>query len=116
MREQPAALARVGQGDPPQPAAVDAGDAVVLREPLVDERVVGVEQLVHAAVAAQGAGHEELGLVAERLEQRFVVVGIDDRVDDDLGDPAQVQPLGGEVVHQRIGGAGVGEHPPGLSL
>ena len=44
VTEQPAARA-VGQRDAPEAAAADVGDAVVPREPLVDERVVGVEQI-----------------------------------------------------------------------
>ena len=34
----------------------------------------------------------------------------------DFADPAQIQPLGGKVIDQRIGGARVGEHPPHFPL
>ena len=46
----------------PEPAAVDIRNLVVLREPLVEERVVGGEQLEDAAILAQLALEEELGL------------------------------------------------------
>ena len=77
------------------------GNAVVARQPLVDERVVGAQQIEHAAILAQRAGDEQLGLLLERLEQAVVEVRIDVRMHDDLVDAAQVQPLRGEVVDER---------------
>ena len=41
--------------DAAEAAAVDVRDAVVLGEPLVEERVVGAQQVEHAAVFAQDA-------------------------------------------------------------
>ena len=35
-------------------------------------------------------------------------------MDHHLVDAAQIQPLRGEIVHERIGGAGIGQHPPHL--
>ena len=46
--------------------AVDVRDAVVLRQPLVDERVVGGQQLEHAAILANDALEEELRLAPHR--------------------------------------------------
>ena len=50
--------------------AGDVRNAVVPREPLVDERVVGGDQVEHAAVFADDAVEEELGFADERLRQR----------------------------------------------
>ena len=52
MAEEAAAVG-VGDGDAPEAVAVDAGHSVVARQALVEERVVGGEQLDHAAVLAQ---------------------------------------------------------------
>ena len=56
-----------GQRHAAEVAAVDVRDAVVPRQPLVDERVVGVQQVEDAAVLAHDALEEQLGLRAERL-------------------------------------------------
>ena len=50
------------------------GNAVVQRQPLVDERVVGGQQVEHAAVLAQDAVDEQLDLAAERLAQAVVEI------------------------------------------
>ena len=42
--------------------------------------------------------------------ETFVVVGILDRVDDHVLDLAQIQPLRGEIIHQRFVGARIGQH------
>ena len=52
--------------------AGDVRDAVVPREPLVDERVVGGQQVEHAAILADDAVEEQLGLALHRLGQRVV--------------------------------------------
>ena len=82
------------------------------RQPFVDERIVGVQQIGDAAILAQRAGHEHLGFLLERLQQALVIVGIAIRIDHHFLDAAQVQPLRGEIVHQRVGGARVGQHAP----
>ena len=51
-------------------AAVDVRHAVVLRQPLVDERVVGGQQVEHVAVLAHDAGEEELGLARGSASRR----------------------------------------------
>ena len=60
--------------DAAEAAAVDVRNAVVLREPLVEERVVGLQQVEHAAVLAQDALEEQLRLLPERLPQVVVEV------------------------------------------
>ena len=56
-----------GQRHAAELAAVDVRNPVVARQPLVDERVVGVEQVEDAAVFAHDALEEQLRLGAERL-------------------------------------------------
>ena len=82
----------------PEVAAVHVRDAVVPREPLVDERVVGVHQVEHAAVLAHDAAEEQLGLALEGLAQVVVEVGEDEQVRIPVAQLAQEQPLAGEVA------------------
>ena len=98
LRQQSAALASIGQRHAPEPASVDAGNAVVARELLVDEGVVGVQKLEHAPIVAKRAADEELGFTLEGIHQREVVVRIPLGIDDHFGDAAQVQPLRGEII------------------
>ena len=51
-----------GSVDAAEVAAAHVRDAVVLRQPLVEERVVRRQQVEHAAVLAEDAVDEELGL------------------------------------------------------
>ena len=71
MAEQ-AATVGARHGDAPEAAAVDTRNAVVAREPLVEERVVGRQQLGERAIVAQLAADEQLGLAPERLAQVLV--------------------------------------------
>ena len=86
------------------------------RELLVDERVIGVEQLEHTPVLAQRAANEQLGFTLERIHQREVVVWIALGIDDDFGHAPKVEPLRREVVDERIGRARIGEHALHLPL
>ena len=72
---------------------------------------VGVQQLDDAAILAQRAADEELGLALESLQEAFVVSGVAIGIDDDLADAAQIQPLRGESIDEGIGRSRVGEHP-----
>ena len=97
----------------PEVAPLHVGNAVVPREPVVDEGVVGVEQVEDAAVLPHDALEEQLRLAAERLPQPVVEVG-----EEHLRRPrrlqvAELQPLPDEVVGQGAG-AVVGEHPAHL--
>ena len=56
-------------------AAVDVRDSVVPGEPLVDKRVVGIQQIDHAAVLVDDALDEQLGFFAESLPQIVVEIG-----------------------------------------
>ncbi len=63
------------------------------RQTFVDERVVGAQQIRHAAIFAQGAVDEEPGLLRKCREQIVVEVRIEIRMRDHFVDAAQVQPL-----------------------
>ena len=56
---------RVLYRDAPEVAAVDVRDAVVLREPVIDEGVVRRQQIDHVVVLAHDAVEEHFGLFAE---------------------------------------------------
>ena len=73
MSEEPAAVV-VGDLDAAEMRAADVRDAVVLREPLVDERVVRGQQIEHAAIFAEDAAGKELRFAAEALAQVLVEV------------------------------------------
>ena len=76
LPQQPAAVG-IGQRHPAELRAVDIRDAVVLGQALIEEGVVGVQQFQHAAVFAQDALEEQLGLLPERLAQALVEFGED---------------------------------------
>ncbi len=74
MAEQTAALT-VGQRDAPEPRPLHAGNAVMTRQPLVEERVVRGQQLRQRPILAELAVDEELGLALEGLAQVLVEIG-----------------------------------------
>ena len=83
----------VAEGDATESAAVHVRDAVVPGEPLVHEGVVRAEQVERAAVFADDALEEQLGLASKRLAQVVVEVGELPRVGTRRGEVAQIQPL-----------------------
>ena len=115
MAEQAAAGILGVERHPPEAVSVDPADAVVPRQPFVDERVVRAQQLEEAPVLAEGALDEQLGLAAECLAQVLVELGIVGRLALLGIEVAQTQPLAREVVDERLR-AGVGEQPAGLPL
>ena len=98
MAEQPAPRAVRRQRDAAHVAAAHAVDAVVRREPLVEIRVVRVEQLEHAAPLAQHVGEQQLRLAAKCGAQVGVEVGILRR---EVVELAELEPLAGEVLDER---------------
>ena len=86
----------------------------MLGQPLVEERVVGRQQVEHAAVLAQDARDEQL--VSLRNAWRSASSnGRMTRIRLDGLEVSQVEPLAGEVRHQRFG-ARIVEHAPHLLL
>src|SRR6185503_13796701 len=98
VTEQSAPLIEVGKRHPAESAAVDPRNPVVASQTLVDERVVGTEQIANAAVLAQRAREKQLCLLLERLKQAVIEVRVDIGVDDDLTHATEVEPLRAEVV------------------
>ena len=99
----------------PEVAAVDAGHAVVTRQPLVDEGVVGGQQVEHVAVCAEDALDEQLGLAPHRLPQPLADVRKAVLVRHDRRHVAQVEPLAREARDERPRTL-VGEHTARLLL
>ena len=95
--------------------ALDVRQAVEARDALVDERVVGAQQIERAAVLLHDAAEEELRLALEPLPQRVVEVGEHALHGHDGVEVAQVQPLAREVLDERRR-ALVGEHALHLPL
>ncbi len=87
--------------DAPPAGTGHAGDAVVAGQRLVEEGVVGVEDLVDGAVGLEEVLEEQDGLLEERLaqpivegrEELFVLLAI-------AADLADVQPLRAELGRQ----------------
>ena len=88
-------------------------DSVVLRQPLVHERVVRGEQLPHRPVLADDVAEEQLGLAEHRRLELVVEIRVAAHVGIDLVEVLQPQPLRGETRRQHVGAA-IGQHPPRL--
>ena len=67
------------------------------REALVDESVVGTQEIGDTAVLVQVARQEEFRLPLEGLQQALVVVGIADGIDHHLFDAPQIQPCAAKL-------------------
>ena len=83
--------------DAPEVIARDIGDAVVTRQPLVHEGVVGRVEIEDGAVFADQCVEERLRLLQHRALQRLVEVRIDPHVGLDLLQILEPQPLSGEA-------------------
>ena len=114
LAQQPAAIL-IGDGHAPEAVALHVRNAVVLRQPLIDERVVRGQQVDHVAVFADDAVEEQLGFAAHGLQQIAVEVGIEEQIRLRVVQVAQIQPLPGETGGQRVG-AWIGEHALHLLL
>src|SRR5207237_10380602 len=60
------------------------------------------------------AREKEPRLLFERFEEAVVEIIVNIRIDDDLTEAAEVQPLRGEVVDERARRARIGQHAPRL--
>ena len=115
MAQEPASRV-VGEGDAPEMIAVDVRDPVVACETLIDERVVGVQQIQDAPILAQRAVQEQFRLLLKRIAQVLVEVREDVRIGQHTAQPAKLEPLRREVVHERSLGPRVGQQTPGLLI
>src|SRR4029450_2629994 len=84
-------------------------------EPLVEERVVGREQVADVAIAEQDARHERLDLYGHVLSQLVVERGKQVRIGHPFPELVQVQPSEREVAHQTRRTLVV-QHPERLGL
>ena len=92
-----------------------SGNAVVPREPLVDERVVRRQQFDDAPVVAQLAVEEELGFLPKRVAQVLVELGKEIRIGLDVPQIAELEPLAAKLSTSARDRA-VAQHPPHLPL
>ena len=96
VTEQPAPRF-VGERDAPEPAAADVRDAVVPREPLVDERVVRLEQS-RRCCGPRARSLSNSSSVSRCNDAAQVAVELGRRRAATSSSCAQQQPLAGEVV------------------
>src|SRR5262249_48109935 len=101
LTEQAPTRAVGRERDAPESFAVHARDPVVPRQTLVEEGVVGVQQVQHAAVPADDAVEEQRRLVLERLPQVVVEAKQQFRTGPESGRAAGVEPLAAAVGAQR---------------
>ena len=85
------------------------------RQPFVDERIVRPQQVEHAAVLSHDAVDEQLRLPPECLLQAVVEVREQTVVGPLHIQIAKIQPLAGEVGHERLRSR-ISEHAPDLPL
>ena len=100
LREHAATLA-IGEFHAAEGGAGHAVDSVVLREPLVQVRVLRVEELEDAAVLADDVLEEQHRLVAHREAQVVVEGGELLAIRSDRLEGAELQPLAAELLDQR---------------
>ena len=68
---------------------------------LVDIRIIGSQQLHHAAIFPQLAGDEKLRLLRHGIAQVLVELPIQIGIGNDPGKLTQAEPAVGEAIHQR---------------
>ena len=112
VSEEPAPVV-VGDLNPAEMRAADVGDTVVLREPLVDERVVRGQQIEHASIFAENAACDELRFTAEALAEVLVEILISLRIGEYGRQVPEKQPLADEIRDERVG-ARIRQHPADL--
>ena len=80
MTEQATSLAVLSKRHAPESAAVDARNPVMLGKPLIQKRVIGVQQFKHTSVFAEHALEEEFRLLPESLAKIVVEIRINTRI------------------------------------
>ena len=108
LAEKPGAF-RHGQRNAAELRAGHVGDAVMLRELLVQKRVVGTPELDRVAVVTQLTEQEQLGFLGQGIAQGDVVVGEVLLVRIGFGERIELQPREEEARDEGLG-AIVGEH------
>ncbi len=98
--------------DPAEMASANVRDSIVPRETLIDEGVIRVEQIDDASIFAKNRFKHQLHFTAERQPEILIELFI---FRLRVLQVAKVQPLFGEIIHQRLR-AWIGEHPLDLAL
>ena len=93
----------------PELSAANVGNSVVSRQPFVDERVIGVQEIHDVAVFVEDAADKQFHFLSESRLQAIVEVREKNGVRIDLVEIAHAQPLKREVRDQRFGPR-IGEH------
>ena len=114
MAQKAAPFLEIRQLDPAEVAPGDAGKVVVMGQPLVHERVVGVQELQHTSVLADVVVEKEPGLLFHGLAKVVAVLQVDVVLQEPVVQFAELQPLTGEVFHERLAGSGAVQHAPDL--
>src|SRR5262245_25449664 len=115
LAENSATRAVLGQLDTTEMTALDVRDAVVTRQPLIEKGVSRSEQLDHTSILANDTAEEQLGLTLERDTQGIVESSYIRVSGPDVLKISEQQPLGSEVLRQRVGSR-IREHSPDLTL
>src|SRR5437763_1609119 len=95
--------------------ATDAGDAVMARQPLVQKREIGVEEIENAAVFLDDGFKEQFGLLEHGGAKSFVKAREKLRIRRSVFQAAQFQPLPGKIRDQGVRFA-ILEHAPHLCI
>ena len=114
MPQEPSAIV-VRVADPPEARPGDVGYAVMPRETLVDERVIGRQQLHQASVFAYEVGEEQLRLAPHRLGQLLIEIRVRQSIGLNFFKILEPQPLRGEPSGQSIG-TWIRKQPPPLGV
>src|SRR5262245_2996443 len=87
----------------------------MLGEPLVEERVIRIQELQRATVLAENACQKQLGLFLKGGFQAFVEAREDVGIGPRICERSQVEPLPAEILDQRVR-LRVRQHPRKLRL
>ena len=104
---------RAGEVDLPELLPLHPGDPVMAGQPLVEERVLAIQEIEDAAVLPDHALQEQLGLPAHGEAQVVLERGETFPVGRDRLQGAELEPLPAEGLHEGTG-PGVLEHPTDL--
>ena len=95
--------------------ARNASETIMLCQPFIGERIVGIKQFQHAAVFVNQIFEEGLGLPLHRYPQRIIKLRVDSPVRFQDVHVSQLQPLAGKILDQHLP-FWVVQHTPDLSV
>src|SRR5687768_10761118 len=100
VTQEPAAMTLLVHGDSPKLTAVHVRDPIMFSEPLVEKRIVGLNQIKHTAILTQNAVEEKLCLLPHRLSKVVVKVRKQTHIRNDGFQVAKIKPLTCKVLNQ----------------